>query len=249
MENGQNLLEQVETLNSIAWGARSFSWFLRSARVAEICHCSCVLFTNICCQLLYRVWRGIVRFRKEHYVIFKNQKNHIRISSFHLLRFSLPKLKIMTGKESVYKLNFNKEFDPQPPVYAVLTDLKEFYFFCYDGVELTCCNMVTVFSVHVSWTWYLEEMVEGDNLLLWKRRFHFIILTVTEILFSVLLQAYISTLETVHNWSIKQGNAGNVHIIFCEFFYKSDVQHIVQTSVQSSTVPAQLPSSFWIVLQ
>jgi hypothetical protein len=26
-----------------------------------------------------------------------------------------------------------REFDPQPSVYAVLTDLKEFYFFSYDG--------------------------------------------------------------------------------------------------------------------
>jgi hypothetical protein len=35
--------------------------------------------------------------------------------------------------QAAYKLNSDKEFDPQPPVYAILTDLKDFYFFSYDG--------------------------------------------------------------------------------------------------------------------
>jgi hypothetical protein len=35
--------------------------------------------------------------------------------------------------QAAYKLNLNKEFHPQPPVYAILTDLKDFYFFSYDG--------------------------------------------------------------------------------------------------------------------
>jgi hypothetical protein len=35
--------------------------------------------------------------------------------------------------QAAYEINKVKEFEPQPPVYAVLTDLKDFYFFSYDG--------------------------------------------------------------------------------------------------------------------
>jgi hypothetical protein len=35
--------------------------------------------------------------------------------------------------QAAYKLNLDKDFDPQPPVFAILTDLKDFYFFSYDG--------------------------------------------------------------------------------------------------------------------
>ena len=34
---------------------------------------------------------------------------------------------------AAYRLNSAKEFDDQPPVYAVLTDMKDFYFLRYDG--------------------------------------------------------------------------------------------------------------------
>jgi hypothetical protein len=32
-----------------------------------------------------------------------------------------------------YKQNSDKEFKPQPPVYAILTDLQMFHFFRYNG--------------------------------------------------------------------------------------------------------------------
>ena len=35
--------------------------------------------------------------------------------------------------QAAYKLNSNKKFNPQPTVFAVLTDLHFFYFFSYDG--------------------------------------------------------------------------------------------------------------------
>ena len=35
--------------------------------------------------------------------------------------------------QAAYKTNKDKDFEPQPPVYAVLTDLQDFYFFSYDG--------------------------------------------------------------------------------------------------------------------
>lgn len=37
--------------------------------------------------------------------------------------------------QAAYKTNNDDDFEPQPPVYAVLTDLKDFYFyfFSYDG--------------------------------------------------------------------------------------------------------------------
>jgi hypothetical protein len=35
--------------------------------------------------------------------------------------------------QAAYKTNKDKNFEPQPPVYAVLTDLKKFWSFSYDG--------------------------------------------------------------------------------------------------------------------
>jgi hypothetical protein len=35
--------------------------------------------------------------------------------------------------QAAYKLNSDEKFNPQPPVYAILTDFRDFYFFSYDG--------------------------------------------------------------------------------------------------------------------
>ena len=40
-------------------------------------------------------------------------------------------------RTATYKLNSGKGFKPQPPVYAVLTDLRMFYFFRFDGSNFT----------------------------------------------------------------------------------------------------------------
>jgi hypothetical protein len=45
---------------------------------------------------------------------------------------------------AAYKLNSTKGFDPQPPVYAILTDLHNFYFVSFDGSRFACTPPITV---------------------------------------------------------------------------------------------------------
>ena len=47
--------------------------------------------------------------------------------------------------EAAMKLNRrNKDLDPQPPVYAKLTDLYYFYFLSYDGTKFRCMATIIV---------------------------------------------------------------------------------------------------------
>jgi hypothetical protein len=60
--------------------------------------------------------------------------------------------------QAAYKVN-NKDFEQQPPVYAVLTDLRDFYFFSYDGSTF---KMDT--EIHLSaatWAHFLNGMAGG----------------------------------------------------------------------------------------
>jgi hypothetical protein len=41
-------------------------------------------------------------------------------------------------------MNSKKNFSPQPPVYAILSDLQFFYIFCYDGSNFTRTNAMYV---------------------------------------------------------------------------------------------------------
>jgi len=92
---------------------------------------------------------------------------------------------------SAYKLNIDKEFDPQPPVFAVLTDLKDFYFFSYDGSTFKMDKEIRVSpATRVD---FLKGMGE-----------------VTERLFSTILQGYISVLDAVVQRSTKRGTIGDV---------------------------------------
>jgi hypothetical protein len=68
------------------------------------------------------------------------------------------------GNPAAYKLNIDKEFDPQPPVFAVLTDLKDFYFFSYDGSTFKMDKEIRVSpATRVD---FLKGMGEGSVLLL-----------------------------------------------------------------------------------
>ncbi|KAF8492808.1 hypothetical protein F5888DRAFT_877667 [Russula emetica] len=79
---------------------------------------------------------------------------------------------------SAYKINNENDFELQPPVYAVLTDLKDFYFFSYDG---------STFKID------LEIWVSSAT------RAHFLngMTGVAERLFSIILEGYISISNTV----------------------------------------------------
>lgn len=52
----------------------------------------------------------------------------------------IPRWTLIDSK-AAYKLNGSREFEPQPPVYAVLTDLR-----LYDGSKFTLANDIYVIS-------------------------------------------------------------------------------------------------------
>jgi hypothetical protein len=41
-------------------------------------------------------------------------------------------------------MNRDRDFYPQPPIYAMLSDLKHFYFLSYDGTKFRCMEEITV---------------------------------------------------------------------------------------------------------
>jgi hypothetical protein len=62
-----------------------------------------------------------------------------------------------------YRLNTAKEFANQPPVYAVLTDLKDFYFLRYDGSKFTLYENEIIVSMR-SRSAFLDGMRNGEHI-------------------------------------------------------------------------------------
>ena len=61
--------------------------------------------------------------------------------------------------QAAYKTNNDDDFEPQPPVYAILYDLKDFYFFSYDGSSFKTGENIRVSSdTRVQ---FLNGMAEG----------------------------------------------------------------------------------------
>ncbi|KAF8806483.1 hypothetical protein BYT27DRAFT_7257207 [Phlegmacium glaucopus] len=79
---------------------------------------------------------------------------------------------------SAYKLNHDKDLDPQPPIFAILTDLKDFYFFSYAGSTFRMDKEMCVSTA--TRADFFNGM--GD---------------VTEYLFSTILEGYVSILNAV----------------------------------------------------
>jgi len=85
---------------------------------------------------------------------------------------------------SAMELHRDSDLDPQPPIYAMLSDLSDFYFLSYDGTKF---RVVDKFSItHASRTQTMIGMAQ-----------------VTNVLFSVLLHGYIEVLEAVEKHSRK----------------------------------------------
>jgi hypothetical protein len=61
--------------------------------------------------------------------------------------------------QAAYKINSDNDFEPQPPVYAVLTDLKDFYFFSYDGSTFKMDKEIWVSSA--TRAHFFKGMAEG----------------------------------------------------------------------------------------
>jgi hypothetical protein len=78
--------------------------------------------------------------------------------------------RLIRHTQAAYKLNSYKEFNPQPPVFAVLTDLIDFYFFSYDGTTFKMDK-----EIHVSNATrvdYLNGIGNGLLLLLFWSQCH-----------------------------------------------------------------------------
>lgn len=112
---------------------------------------------------------------------------------------------------AAYKLNSSRNFLPQPPVYALLTDLHDFYFISYNGSKFSCTPEITV-STYSRLT-FLEGMMKGVAVILLS--VHSYIKScpsgsVTERLFSMLLHAFIRTMEAVEARSEVRGEKDDV---------------------------------------
>jgi hypothetical protein len=46
--------------------------------------------------------------------------------------------------QAAMKLNRDRDLDPQPPIYALLSDLHFFYFLSYDGTRFQCMAEITI---------------------------------------------------------------------------------------------------------
>jgi len=95
---------------------------------------------------------------------------------------------------AAYRLNTAKEIASQSPVYAVLTDMTKFYFLRYDGCNFTLYEKETHVSYH-SYPIFLDGMRNGERIYSPLNAVNYPI--VTEILFSIILQGYISTLDAI----------------------------------------------------
>ncbi|KAF5386868.1 hypothetical protein D9615_002081 [Tricholomella constricta] len=99
---------------------------------------------------------------------------------------------VMLELDSAFKLNATKEFNNQPPVYAVLTDLRDFYFLRYDGSSFALYN--------------------HDISILLRSRATFLdgMRSVTDHLFSIILDGYISNITVIQSRSSLRGSQGDV---------------------------------------
>jgi hypothetical protein len=68
---------------------------------------------------------------------------------------------LQTSFQAAYKLNSDEGFNPQPQVYAILTDLKDFYFFSYDSTHFKMDSEIRVSSATRSQ--FLSGMGDGPS--------------------------------------------------------------------------------------
>lgn len=94
---------------------------------------------------------GIILIVLELKLYFKNLNDHVAQVMLQLAcricispKFHSNALILSIFLKTAYKLSGAREFANQPSVYAVLTDLKEFYFFRYDGSTFAIYQEVTV---------------------------------------------------------------------------------------------------------
>ncbi|KIM36797.1 hypothetical protein M413DRAFT_31419 [Hebeloma cylindrosporum] len=102
----------------------------------------------------------------------------------HQQRHSVRLMDVWHVPVSAYRRNITKKFSTQSPVYAVLTDMEHFYFIRYDGCNFTLYEDNAHISRH-SHPLFLDGMRNVRAI-------------ATDVLFSIILQGYISTLDAIH---------------------------------------------------
>jgi hypothetical protein len=104
---------------------------------------------------------GILLLVIELKLAFKPEKDHVAQVLLELACESnvfLSRVWKLT-RVAAYKLNSDRNFKPQPPVYAVLTDLRFFYFFRYNGSQFARAK--TIFISQESRSDFLAGMRKG----------------------------------------------------------------------------------------
>jgi len=89
------------------------------------------------------------------------------------------------------KLNRDRDLDPQPPIYAILSDLDDFHVFSYDGIKFQ--RMARIWIPQEPRAQFMKGMAR-----------------VSDLLFSLLLNGYIEILAAVEKRSTKRGNDDDV---------------------------------------
>ena len=121
---------------------------------------------------------------------------------------------------AAYKLNSYKEFNKHPPVYAMLTDLHNFFIFCYDGSKF-CLYQDEITVPARPRSAFLCGMINGLLAVTFVIEDYVNCHIVTEILFSVILQGYIQTLQAVSTRSKYWGIHGDVCAVVLASFASS----------------------------
>jgi len=85
-------------------------------------------------------------------------------------------------------MNSDKEFDPQPKVYAVLTDLRSFLFLSFDG-ETFCVDEEIIVSDKTR-PCFLKGMADGRHSFCESDIWILILWIVADRLFSMILEGY-----------------------------------------------------------
>jgi len=92
---------------------------------------------------------GILLLLVELKLYFRSLKDHIAQVLLELLcEFfsSTTRVLISETRKPLIKKNRNRNLHPQPPVYAILTDMEMFYFFRYDGFRFSYSEQIFVKS-------------------------------------------------------------------------------------------------------
>jgi hypothetical protein len=61
--------------------------------------------------------------------------------------------------QAAMKRNRDIDLDPQPPIYAMLSDLHDFYFLSYDGTKFCCMAQISI--PQCPRTGFLKAMTQG----------------------------------------------------------------------------------------